>query len=61
MREKRYLTPEEVSKEYPFSLKTLEKHRSNGTGPAYAKCGRKVIYAREDIEAWITRHRVKTT
>ena len=50
MKEKRYLTPEDVSKEYPFSLKTLEKHRSNGTGPAYAKCGRKVIYTREDIE-----------
>lgn len=58
--EKRYLSPEDVSNEYPFSIKTLEKHRSLGTAPAYSKCGRKIVYARADVDAWIDRNKVVT-
>lgn len=58
--EKRYLSPEDVSNEYPFSIKTLEKHRSLGTGPAYSKCGRRIVYFRADVDAWIDSNKVIT-
>jgi predicted DNA-binding transcriptional regulator AlpA len=39
-----------------LSQRTLERWRVTGTGPAYAKLGRRVAYRQADIEAWITAH-----
>lgn len=36
-----------------LSKSTLEKYRIYGTGPAYAKMGRVVIYRGEDLDKWI--------
>lgn len=47
-----YLTQREVSALLRISPRTLERHRLNGTGPAYIKLGRRVVYRREAIEAW---------
>jgi predicted DNA-binding transcriptional regulator AlpA len=36
-----------------LSQSTLAKLRLNGNGPVYCKLGRRVIYRREDLEAWL--------
>jgi predicted DNA-binding transcriptional regulator AlpA len=47
-----YLTQSEVAALLRLSPRTLERHRLAGTGPAYIKLGRRVVYKREAIEAW---------
>jgi len=34
------------------SGRTLEKHRSYGTGPRFSKLGGRVVYKIEDLEEW---------
>jgi hypothetical protein len=38
-----------------LSGRTLEKHRTYGTGPRYRKIGGRVIYAMIDLDAWADR------
>ena len=33
----------------------MEKHRTYGTGPRYSKIGGRVVYAVDDLQAWVTR------
>ena len=35
-----------------LSGRTLEKHRTYGTGPTYRKIGGRVVYALDDLKAW---------
>ena len=35
-----------------LSGRTLEKHRTYGTGPKYRKIGGRVVYALEDLKTW---------
>ena len=35
-----------------LSGRTLEKHRTYGTGPKYRKIGGRVVYALDDLQAW---------
>ena len=51
----RYLRTPEAARFLGLSGRTLEKHRSYGTGPAYRKLGGRAVYALEDIEAWAAR------
>ncbi|SMH40574.1 helix-turn-helix transcriptional regulator [Mesorhizobium australicum] len=51
----RYLRTPEAARFLGLSARTLEKHRSYGTGPAYRKLGGRVVYALEDIQAWAAR------
>ena len=44
-----------------LSPRTLEKHRTYGTGPAYRKLGGRVVYAVDDLEAWAARGAVTST
>ena len=44
-----------------LSTSTLAKMRLYGTGPAYSKLGRRVVYKLEDLEAWITANRFQST
>ena len=32
---------------------TLERYRSVGTGPRYAKLGRRIVYRKSDVESWL--------
>lgn len=45
-------TPE-AARLLDLSPRTLEKHRSEGTGPVYHKLGGRVVYAVSDLHAWI--------
>jgi predicted DNA-binding transcriptional regulator AlpA len=48
----RYLRTPEAARFLGLSGRTLEKHRTHGTGPRYRKLGGRVIYAVEDLQAW---------
>jgi predicted DNA-binding transcriptional regulator AlpA len=41
--------------------RTLEKHRSYGTGPKYTKVGRRVFYASVDLTTWAERGGKRST
>ena len=46
------LTPEETAERLRSSIPTLQRWRTNGTGPKYIKRGGRVFYRPEDIEAF---------
>lgn len=48
----RYLTTPEAGRFLGLSGRTLEKHRTFGTGPRYRKIVGRVIYSIEDLQAW---------
>jgi predicted DNA-binding transcriptional regulator AlpA len=48
----RYVRTAEAGRYLGLSGRTLEKHRTYGTGPRYRKIGGRVIYAVSDLEAW---------
>ena len=51
----RYLRTPEAARFLGLSGRTLEKHRTYGTGPKYAKIGGRVVYRLEDLQAWVAR------
>lgn len=51
----RHLTTPEAARFLSLSTRTLEKHRTYGTGPTYRKIGGRVIYTLADLEAWTAR------
>jgi len=51
----RYLRTPEAARFLGLSGRTLEKHRTYGTGPRYSKIGGRVVYAVEDLQAWVAR------
>jgi predicted DNA-binding transcriptional regulator AlpA len=55
------LNAEQVAQRLGLSISTLAKMRLYGTGPAYSKLGRRVVYRLEDLEAWITANRYQST
>ena len=51
----RYLRTPEAARFLGLSGRTLEKHRTYGTGPRYSKIGGRVVYGVEDLQAWVDR------
>lgn len=56
----RYLRTPEAARILGLSGRTLEKHRTYGTGPQYRKIGGRVVYLLEDLRTWANRG-VKTS
>ena len=48
-----YMLTEEVAAYYRTSPETVRYWRHVGKGPVSFKLGRRVLYARADVEAWI--------
>ena len=48
----RFLRTPEAARFLGLSGRTLEKHRTYGTGPKYRKIGGRVIYGLDDLKAW---------
>ena len=44
-----------------LSTSTLEKMRLRGDGPRYAKLGRLVVYAIDDLASWVSAHKRMST
>ncbi|WP_421699822.1 helix-turn-helix transcriptional regulator [Ancylobacter sp.] len=57
----RYLRTKEAATFLSLSARTLEKHRTYGTGPAYRKLGGRVVYSIDDLQAWTDRGTVTST
>jgi predicted DNA-binding transcriptional regulator AlpA len=51
----RYLRTSEAARFLGLSDRTMEKHRSYGTGPVYLKIGGRVVYTLADLQAWSQR------
>ncbi|MGO8918189.1 MAG: helix-turn-helix transcriptional regulator [Stellaceae bacterium] len=49
----RYLRTPEAARLLGLSGRTLEKHRTYGTGPRYSKLGGRVVYRIDDLQAWV--------
>jgi predicted DNA-binding transcriptional regulator AlpA len=50
--QQRYLRTPEAARLLGLSGRTLEKHRTHGTGPRYRKLGGRVVYTIEDLKSW---------
>ncbi|WP_084375312.1 helix-turn-helix transcriptional regulator [Brevundimonas vesicularis] len=48
----RFLRTPEAGRLLGLSGRTLEKHRTYGTGPRYRKLGGRVVYSEEELRAW---------
>lgn len=57
----RHLRTAEAARFLGLSDRTLEKHRSYGTGPIYRKIGGRVVYTLEDLRAWSERGARRST
>jgi len=51
----RFVRTQQAAAYLGLSHRTLEKHRTYGTGPAYRKLGGRVLYAIDDLAAWADR------
>jgi excisionase family DNA binding protein len=51
------LTQKQLADELQVSLRTLERWRQEGSGPAFIRVGRSPRYRRSDIDAWLERQR----
>ena len=49
----RYLRTPEAARFLGLSGRTLEKHRTYGTGPRYSKLGGRVVYRVDDLQTWV--------
>ncbi|MFG3591056.1 helix-turn-helix transcriptional regulator [Bradyrhizobium sp. RDI18] len=57
----RYLRTSEAARFLSLSGRTLEKHRTYGTGPDYHKIGGRVVYSVADLTAWAKLGKKKST
>ncbi len=57
----RYLRTQEAARFLGLSERTLEKHRTYGTGPIYRKLGGRVVYSVDDLQSWADRGLVTST
>jgi hypothetical protein len=57
----RFLRTKEAAVFLGLSPRTLEKHRTYGTGPLFRKLGGRVVYAIDELEAWAEKGTVAST
>jgi predicted DNA-binding transcriptional regulator AlpA len=55
------LTADAAAELLGLATSTLAKLRLSGNGPVYCKLGRRVVYRREDLEAWLESRVVRNT
>ena len=56
-----YLRTGEAAELIGVSHRTMEKYRCIGGGPPFLKIGHRVLYVRQDVEAWLEKHRCRHT
>ena len=56
-----YLSNDQAAAYHNLSPRTLEKQRVTGGGPRFRKFGRRVLYARSDLDAWADERRCTST
>ncbi len=58
LKRKEYLTEEEAAKLYSLPAATLRTDRCRGRGPRFVKKGRKVLYKKSELDAYLERRLV---
>lgn len=53
-----FLTQKQAAQQLGVSLKTLERMRNNGIGPAWTKVGKQIRYAITALDAWISQNTI---
>jgi excisionase family DNA binding protein len=53
----RLLTQQQLADELEVSVRTLERWRQQGTGPAFIRVGRSPRYRRADLDPWLDQQR----
>ncbi len=61
MTESPFLSTKQAAEYLGLSHRTLEKLRVVGGSPEYRKHGQRVLYAREDLQAWSDERRRRST
>lgn len=56
-----YLSAVEAANYLGISPKTLAKWRLSGSGPIFRRFGRRRLYHREDLEAWASARKARST
>lgn len=56
-----FLTQREAAALLRLSERTLERYRLSGTGPAFVKLGRRVVYRASDLTAFAEEHTYRST
>lgn len=56
-----FLTQSEAAELLRLSGRTLERHRLTGTGPAFVRLGRRIVYRAHDLLAWADAHTYRST
>jgi hypothetical protein len=56
-----YATQQKLAAATEISVRTWERMRADGTGPRFAKAGRKVLYRWQDVEDWLAKRRFTST
>jgi excisionase family DNA binding protein len=51
------LTQQQLADELQVSVRTLERWRQEGSGPAFIQVGRSPRYRRADVDAWLEQQR----
>ena len=53
MHDEEYLDPQGAAKFTKRSKSTLDKLRCSGNGPRFIRAGRKILYKKADLVAWL--------
>ena len=56
-----YLTQKEAADCLRLSVRTLERHRTAGTGPCFTKLGNRIVYPVDELERWAKEHTFTST
>ena len=59
--DRQLLTQKRLSDLIDVSERTLERWRIQGSGPAFCRAGRKILYRSEDVEQWLLANRRTST
>ncbi len=56
-----WLTQDQLAARLDLSQRTLERMRNAGSGPRFAKTGKKILYRLQDVEAWLAERSFSST
>jgi excisionase family DNA binding protein len=55
------LAPSEAARHLGLARSTLAKMRCRGGSPTFLRLGRKIVYVRADLDAWLAERRAVST
>ena len=61
MNDQKHFSPKKMAEKHDLSESYLAKLRTYGGGPAYIKCGRRVLYDASVFEDWLESHSRSST